>query len=80
MASLIRSPHCIIMTGKIDIVKENEKVTVEYKKTQLSFGGYRPERVIWITLLNGQRVVKFNLLDQAGNVLYRIEEKMMELK
>ncbi|MGM0168775.1 hypothetical protein IGI39_004530 [Enterococcus sp. AZ135] len=50
-------------------------MTVEYKKTQLSFGGYRPERVIWITLLNGQRVVKFNLLDQAGNVLYRIEEK-----
>lgn len=50
-------------------------MSVEYQKTQLSYGGYRPGRVIWIKLLNGQRVVKFNLLDQVGNVLFSAERK-----
>lgn len=48
---------------------------VEYQKTKLSYGGYRPGRVIWITLLNGQKAEKFNLLDRDGNVLYRVEQK-----
>lgn len=61
--------------GKTDVAKEDEKVSVEYQKTQLSYGGYRPGRVIWIKLLNGQRVVKFNLLDRDGNVLFSIEQK-----
>jgi len=60
--------------GKI-VVKEDEKVTVEYQKTQLTYGGYRSERAIWITLLNGQRALKFNILDRNGNVLYRVEQK-----
>lgn len=50
-------------------------MSVEYQKTQLSYGGYRPGRVIWIKLLNGQKVVKFNLLDQVGNVLFSAERK-----
>jgi len=50
-------------------------VRVEYQKTKLSYGGYRPGRVIWITLLNGQKAEKFNLLDRDGNVLYRVEQK-----
>ena len=57
------------------VVKEDEKVTVEYQKTQLTYGGYRSERAIWITLLNGQRALKFNILDRNGNVLYRVEQK-----
>lgn len=48
---------------------------VEYQKTKLSYGGYRPGRVIWITLLNGQKAEKFNLLDRDGDVLYRVEQK-----
>ncbi|GMS53091.1 hypothetical protein [Enterococcus raffinosus] len=48
---------------------------VEYQKTKLSYGGYRPGCVIWITLLNGQKAEKFNLLDRDGNVLYRVEQK-----
>lgn len=48
---------------------------VEYQKTKLSYDGYRPGRVIWITLLNGQKAAKFNLLDRDGNVLYRVEQK-----
>lgn len=63
------------MTGKIVGVEEDEKVRVEYQKTKLSYGGYRPGRVIWITLLNGQKAEKFNLLDRDGNVLYRVEQK-----
>lgn len=51
---------------------------VEYQKTQLFYGDYRPGRVIWITLLNGLKVLKFNLLDQAGNILYRLELKYDE--
>ena len=50
-------------------------MTVEYQKTQLTYGGYRSERAIWITLLNGQRALKFNILDRNGNVLYRVEQK-----
>lgn len=50
-------------------------MTVEYQKTRLSFGGYRPERAIWITLLNGHRAVKVNVLDRNGSVLYRVEQK-----
>lgn len=63
------------MTGKTDVVKEDEKVTVEYQKTQLTYGGYRPERAIWITLLNGNSAAKFNILDRDGNVLYKVEQK-----
>lgn len=48
---------------------------VEHQKTKLSYGGYRSGRVIWITLLNGQKAEKFNLLDRDGNVLYRVEQK-----
>ncbi|WP_227655631.1 hypothetical protein [Enterococcus avium] len=40
--------------GKL-LLRRDEKVTVEYQKTQLTYGGYRSERAIWITLLNGQR-------------------------
>ncbi len=43
-------------------------MTVEYQKTQLTYGGYRSERAIWITLLNGQRALKFNILDRNGKV------------
>ena len=49
-------------------------MTVEYQKTQLTYGGYRSERAIWITLLNGQRALKFNILDRNGNVLYEKNE------
>ncbi|MGL9730575.1 hypothetical protein [Enterococcus sp. DIV0756] len=50
-------------------------MTVEYQKTQLTYGGYRPERAIWITLLNGNSAAKFNILDRDGNVLYKVEQK-----
>lgn len=53
-------------------------MTVEYQKTQLTYGGYRSERAIWITLLNGQRALKFNILDRNGNVLYRVERKFVK--
>ncbi|MDU5336160.1 hypothetical protein [Enterococcus sp.] len=36
---------------------------LEYQKTQVSYGKYRPARVVWITRVNGQRVVKSNLLE-----------------
>lgn len=51
---------------------------VEYQKTQLSYGGYRSGRVIWATLLNGQKVVKFNILDSNGNILFSIDRKSDE--
>lgn len=44
-------------------VEEDEKVKVEYQKTQVSYGEYRPARVVCITRANGQRVVKSNLLE-----------------
>ena len=50
-------------------------MTVEYQKTQLTYGGYRSERAIWIKLLNGHRALKFNVLDRDGNVLYKVEQK-----
>lgn len=64
--------------GNNSLVKENETMRVEYQKTQLFYGDYRPGHVIWITLLNGLKVLKFNLLDQAGNILYSLELKYDE--
>ena len=60
-----RFSHYIIWMGNNSLVKEDETMRVEYQKTQLFYGDYRPGRVIWITLLNGLKVLKFNLLDQA---------------
>lgn len=45
---------------------------INYQKHTLHYGNYRIGRVIWITDLKGETNVKLHLLDQKGNLLYRI--------
>lgn len=45
---------------------------VEYQTENLSYGNYQVGHVIWITALDDERYVKLNVLDSAGNILYRL--------
>ena len=47
---------------------------IKYTKKQLDFGEYRAGRVIWIRTLKGESLVKLNVLDKDGVILYRITE------
>lgn len=47
---------------------------LKYTKSQLDFGEYRAGRVIWIRTLKGESLVKLNVLDKDGVLLYRVTE------
>lgn len=47
---------------------------IKYTKKPLDFGEYRAGRVIWIRTLKGESLVKLNVLDKDGVLLYRVTE------
>lgn len=47
---------------------------IKYTKKQLDFGEYRAGRVIWIRTLKDELLIKLNVLDKDGVILYRITE------
>ncbi|MBO0452263.1 MULTISPECIES: hypothetical protein [Enterococcus] len=48
---------------------------IKYLKRLQSFGGYQASRVIWITTLKDELLMKFNILDKDGILLYQISER-----
>lgn len=49
-------------------------VKIKYFKQQQIYGDYQASRVIWITTLKNELLIKFNILDKYGNMLYQISE------
>lgn len=47
---------------------------VKYQKRRQLFGEYQASHVIWINTLKDEVLIKFNILDQTGNLLYKIME------
>lgn len=47
---------------------------IKYLKRPQRYGDYQASRVIWITTLNDELLVKFSILDKDGNLLYKITE------
>lgn len=45
-----------------------------FRREPIDYGQYRVGRVIWITTLKDETLVKCDVLDLAGNVLYRVKE------
>lgn len=48
---------------------------IKYLKKRQEFGDYQASRVIWITTLKEELLIKFNILDKAGNLMYQISEQ-----
>ncbi|AXG40129.1 MAG: hypothetical protein L0M04_06695 [Enterococcus sp.] len=49
-------------------------MTINYEKIQQSYGNYRTARVIWITTLKDEHLLKCDVLDKDGTLLYRVIE------
>jgi len=49
-------------------------VKIKYLLKQLDYGEYQAGRVIWIRTLKDELLIKLNVLDKDGVILYRITE------
>lgn len=49
-------------------------MTINYEKIQQSYGNYRTARVIWITTVKDEHLLKCDVLDKDGTLLYRVIE------
>ena len=47
---------------------------VKYTKILQTHGEYRASRIIWITTLKKEELIKFDVVDSKGNLLYQITE------
>lgn len=47
---------------------------IKYLKREQSFGEYQARRIVWIHTLKGELLLKSEIIDKAGNLLYRITE------
>ena len=47
---------------------------IKYLKRPQSYGNYQANRVIWIVTLKNELLIKFNIIDEFGNLLYKITE------